>query len=197
MLNCANINHLSAVPHRSSGLTLLEILIALIVLSIGLLGLAHLQLFGLESTNDSYRRSMVGYIANDLADRMRANRQAALSGSYDDWDSDDYFSSDRNSPSGIPTLPSSVGGCRASTSSCSPAQIAILDQRAWLDNFVNVSGATGWSPVVDSAHGEVQRTGTRVRIVLSWKKSEAAWDTTTNKRISQVVSPSFDLEFDL
>jgi len=175
------------------GLTLLEILIALVVLSIGLLGLAHLQLFGLESTNDSSRRSMVGYIANDLADRMRINRRAALSGSYYGWDSNDFFGADRNVPLALPVDP----GCRTGSSSCSAADIATLDKRVWLDNFVNVNNTLGWTPVVDSVRGQVQRSGTRVRIVISWKSTEAAWDATANERTTAVVSPTFDLEFDL
>jgi len=185
----------SAVLRHSRGLTLLEILIALVVLSIGLLGLANLQLFGLASTNDSAQRSMVSFITNDLADRMRINRIAALNGAYDDLDSDDYFSSDRTSPSGLPTLPNSVGNCQ--TASCTPAQIAILDQRTWLDHFVKVNNTDGWTPVVDAARGQVTRSGTRVRIEVSWIHSQAGWDSTTNKRISTVASPSFDLEFDL
>lgn len=58
---------------RNGGFTLLEVLIALIVLSIGLLGLAALQGVGLRSSQEAYLTSQAGLLAYDLADRIRAN----------------------------------------------------------------------------------------------------------------------------
>jgi type IV pilus assembly protein PilV len=66
----------------SRGLTLVEILIALLVLSIGLLGLAGLQTTSLKFNTSAYYRTQATTLAYDLADRMRANRQAALNGLY-------------------------------------------------------------------------------------------------------------------
>jgi type IV pilus assembly protein PilV len=55
------------------GFTLLEVLIALLVLSIGLLGLAALQGVGLRSSQEAYLTSQASLLAYDLADRVRAN----------------------------------------------------------------------------------------------------------------------------
>lgn len=66
-----------------SGITLIEILVALLVLSIGLLGLANLQAVGLRANHNAYLRSQATFLAYDIVDRMRANRPPALSGSYD------------------------------------------------------------------------------------------------------------------
>jgi type IV pilus assembly protein PilV len=71
----------SAYP-QSRGLTLVEILIALLVLSIGLLGLAGLQTMSLKFNTSAYYRTQATALAYDFADRMRANRQAALAGAY-------------------------------------------------------------------------------------------------------------------
>jgi type IV pilus assembly protein PilV len=60
-----------------SGFTLLEALIALLVLSIGLLGLAALQARGLRFNHDAYVRSQASLLAYDLFERMRANSAAA------------------------------------------------------------------------------------------------------------------------
>lgn len=65
------------------GLTLLEILIALLVSSIGLLGLAGLQTAAVRFNTSAYYRSQATSLAYDLADRLRANREAALDGDYD------------------------------------------------------------------------------------------------------------------
>ncbi|MEH6686099.1 MAG: type IV pilus modification protein PilV [Halopseudomonas sabulinigri] len=64
------------------GATLIEVLIAIVVLAIGLLGLAGLQISSLQSNQSSYYRSQATILAYDLTDRMRANRDAALAGSY-------------------------------------------------------------------------------------------------------------------
>jgi len=59
---------------RNKGFTLLEALIALLVLSIGLLGLAALQARGLSYNHDAYVRSQATYLAYDMIERMRARR---------------------------------------------------------------------------------------------------------------------------
>jgi type IV pilus assembly protein PilV len=58
---------------RASGFTLLEVLIALVVLSIGLLGIAALQGVGLRSSQGAYLTSQASLLAYDMADRIRAN----------------------------------------------------------------------------------------------------------------------------
>ena len=63
---------------RQQGFTLLEVLIALLVLAIGLLGLAALQTTGLRSNTMATTRTHATQLAYDIADRMRAN----VAGSY-------------------------------------------------------------------------------------------------------------------
>lgn len=60
---------------RIRGFTLLEVLIALVVLSIGLLGIAALQGVGLRSSQGAYLTSQATLLAYDMADRIRANPQ--------------------------------------------------------------------------------------------------------------------------
>ena len=60
------------------GATLIEVLVAVLVLSIGLLGLAGLQVTSLQSNHSAYYRSQATLLAYDIADRMRANRAVAL-----------------------------------------------------------------------------------------------------------------------
>ncbi len=58
---------------RNSGFTLIEILITIIVVSIGLLGLAGLQISGLRANMGSEERSKATFLASDIAERIRAN----------------------------------------------------------------------------------------------------------------------------
>lgn len=64
------------------GFTLLEILIALVILSIGLLGVAGMQYASLRANHHAYLRSQATFLAYDIVDRMRANMAAALAGNY-------------------------------------------------------------------------------------------------------------------
>jgi type IV pilus assembly protein PilV len=61
---------------RQRGFTLVEALISVLIMSIGLLGVAALQTRSLGSTNTASKRSQAVLLAGDLADRMRSNRLA-------------------------------------------------------------------------------------------------------------------------
>ncbi|MEX0731358.1 MAG: type IV pilus modification protein PilV [Aquisalimonadaceae bacterium] len=70
--------------HRDAqqGFSLLEVLVAILILSIGLLGLAGLQAASLRANQNAYFTSQSNLLAYDIVDRMRANRQAAQNGGY-------------------------------------------------------------------------------------------------------------------
>lgn len=59
---------------RTAGFTLLEVLVALVVLSIGLLGIAAMVLDSLRASRAALRRTQAVALAADMADRIRANR---------------------------------------------------------------------------------------------------------------------------
>lgn len=59
--------------YRQSGVSLLEVLISIVVLTVGLLGTAHMQTTGLVNNQRAYQRSQATLLAYDIADRMRAN----------------------------------------------------------------------------------------------------------------------------
>ena len=60
-------------PQKSTGFTLLEVLISVLILAFGLLGLAGLQGAALKNNHSSYLRSLATEYAYDLSDRIRAN----------------------------------------------------------------------------------------------------------------------------
>ncbi|MCG5509644.1 type IV pilus modification protein PilV [Ectothiorhodospira lacustris] len=55
---------------RYGGFSLTEVLVALVVLSIGLLGLAALQLNGLKGAHSAYQRTLASVIAVDAGERL-------------------------------------------------------------------------------------------------------------------------------
>lgn len=66
------ISHSSLAAARASGFTLIEVLVTLLVLSIGLLGLASLQLQGLSGTHAALLHTQAGVLAVDMAERLLA-----------------------------------------------------------------------------------------------------------------------------
>lgn len=64
--------------HGVRGFSLVEVLVALLVLSIGLLGLAGLQLHALQYTHSSYQRTLVNIQALDMVERMWTHLQNPL-----------------------------------------------------------------------------------------------------------------------
>lgn len=106
-------------PKRARGFSMLEVLVALLVLSVGLLGLAALQTMGLKFNTQSYQRTQAVLNAYDIIDRIRANPGGILTGGYDDIGKADA----------VPTLP---------TCPCSPAQMADYDIAQWKNSLTSV-----------------------------------------------------------
>lgn len=104
-------------PHQRSaaGFSLLEILIAVVVLSIGVLGMASLQFASLRSNQQSYQRSQATALVSSLLDRMRANQAVAATGAY---------------ALAVSTTPTAVT-TDCATVSCTPAQLAVYDLSTW------------------------------------------------------------------
>ena len=78
--SCAHGRHSRRT--QKAGFSLLEVLIALLVLAVGLLGLAALQNMGLRLNSQSYERTQATILIYDMIDRMRANPAGVIAGDY-------------------------------------------------------------------------------------------------------------------
>ncbi|MGB1579959.1 MAG: type IV pilus modification protein PilV [Nevskiales bacterium] len=127
----------SKLQQRASeqrGYFLLEILITVVVLSLGLLGVAAMQYTGLKDNNRSNERSLATILAYDIIDRMRANRTGAQNGDYRIPD-----------PATAPTIPNGgVYNCidnfngTATANICSATEMASADLVQWWNNALGV-----------------------------------------------------------
>jgi type IV pilus assembly protein PilV len=70
------------IRQSQRGISLIEILITVLVVSIGLLGLASLQLKSMALSNDSNKRQQAINLAHDISDRIFVNGAGASAGSY-------------------------------------------------------------------------------------------------------------------
>ncbi|SEA51531.1 type IV pilus modification protein PilV [Marinobacterium iners] len=69
---------------KQSGFNIVEVIIAMLIITIGLLGLLSMQVYTLKGNQSSYLRSQATILAYELADAMRAQRFEALDGGFDD-----------------------------------------------------------------------------------------------------------------
>lgn len=78
----SSIRHPSSASSKHGGFTLLEALIALVILSVGLLGVAKLVLGAVHADDSAYMRGQATQLAYELLDQMRANRPGGTAGNY-------------------------------------------------------------------------------------------------------------------
>lgn len=71
-----------SVPQKQQGASLVEVLVAMVVIALGLLGNVSLLAQSLKSNNTAYYRSQATLLASDVLERMRSNLPAAMAGSY-------------------------------------------------------------------------------------------------------------------
>ncbi len=72
----------SKVPHRQSGFSLIEIMIAALLLSIGILGVAGLQVIGMKGTQQSHMKQQAVAVLHSLTERMHSNKPGVLAANY-------------------------------------------------------------------------------------------------------------------
>ena len=75
--------HAAQSRRTQVGMTLVEVLVTLVLTSVGLLGVAALQLTTMKSNQESYVRSQATMLAADMLDRMRSNQVGFIAGNYD------------------------------------------------------------------------------------------------------------------
>ena len=128
---------------RDKGFSLVEVLVALVVMSVGMLGIAALYLEGLRAGRTALYRTTAVNLAADMADRIRANRNAGTA----------YAG----------TGPGADGTCVNGPADCTAAQLADDDWFDWT-NELNAQ-------LPEGAGGQVTVTGTTPRtytITVAW-----------------------------
>jgi len=70
----------------NAGFTLIEVMVSLVIVAIGLLGLASMMLHGMQGNNGALLRTQASFIANDIATRMRVNKIAIDNNIYSQAD---------------------------------------------------------------------------------------------------------------
>lgn len=163
---------------KEKGITLIEILVTLIILSIGLLGIASMQVQGMRNNQSAYLKSQASILVYDMADRMRSNQARVLAGNYTPFDTTGQ----------VPADP----GCIDTNAGCDAANQAATDLFEWADK---VNGTVNGIPMLPDAKGtiEVNAAGTLYTITVTWKETQ--WDEANNT--NDVFDQTFSINFSL
>lgn len=117
----------SKTPRGARGASLIEVLMAVLIFSVGLIGVAGLLIVATKSNHAAYIRTQVAFLANNMADRMRANPYGLWGLKYNG----DY-------PLASGTDPICDGD-----NPCTPDQVALRDQLQWGDMLKDVLPGLG------------------------------------------------------
>jgi len=112
---------------QQSGVSLVESLIALLVISIGLLGIAALQITSVQQNSSAANHSQAVWMAYEMSDRIRANANPG-NDRFDDY-------------AGIDTSAFTSQAC--TTTACSEAQMIDADATDWANLVSNLPSGRG------------------------------------------------------
>ncbi len=167
---------------NSKGFTLLEVMIAVFVLAIGLLGVAALQMTGVKNNHTANIRTQATELTYNMADRIRANIDGVVAGNY--------LSN---------TAPGAAFDCITNftgttiANKCSASEMAQADLDWWF------ALATASIPLVpgagntqitctdaDAADADPCTRGSRVTILITWQEQDS---------VNGLVNKPFSMDF--
>ena len=147
-------------------IALIEVLVATVVISVGLVGLAGLQTLSMKNNHSAYLRTQATMLTYDMVDRMRANVAAAQAGQY---------------TTAFNTAPAGTVNCESST--CSSASLATFDVNQWkvslgIWDAINTCSVTlSKSGLLPGGDGQVTQVGTVHTISIRWNDRDGTQNT--------------------
>ena len=166
---------------NQSGIGLIEVLVTIVITTIGLLGLSAMQMQSIRTVSDTGNRTHAIWVANDLINRARANAVAV----------DSYITNDELRCDALPgnlkmcAAYSINGAQQAPAADCSNQDLALFDQYEALCGINTLTGEDGFSSsasfintpglsISDEGNGDY-------RITVSWNSRTAGKDAQGNQ----------------
>ena len=152
----------------SKGFSLVEVLIALIVMSVGMLGIAGLYVQSMQAGRSSMLRHHAVNLAGDIADRIRANPSAGAA---------------------YTAAAGANNNCVAQNTDCTIAEMAANDIFLWQQQAQNTLPGGDVTIVYDNAVSPPTYT-----ITVTWSEAiSEAWNNPGDLRTYQIVIPVMGL----
>lgn len=174
------------------GFSLVEVLIALLVLAIGVLGILGMQLHTLRITRDIAAQSLALQLAVDIAETVRGGADSAEmleAFEHFDYAANEDLGSHAASDSGLRLASASAGStCYGADSRCTPAQLAAFEMRDWRSRIRQLPGGrvrvcrdmAPWDSTQHSIRWDCDSTSDATRTLAPlWIK--ASWQGTASK----------------
>jgi type IV pilus assembly protein PilV len=160
---------------RQAGVSIVEALVALVILSVGMLGIAGLYLTSVQANRTAQNRTAAVHLINDMGDRIRSNHAAMP-----------------NYATALGATPPTATSCL--TQNCTPVQLAAHDLRALYDtaigntNHVLPTGPGGQAPQmgITYAAGAAAADPARLVITLQWMEPGSTDWLSTSLEIVQL-----------
>jgi len=168
-----------AISYKSQqGFSIIEVLISILVISIGLLGMAGLQTTGIQQSHNSYLKTQASLLAYDMADRMRSNLQGVGEGRYD----------------GVNSIDSPVASspdCTGSGTTCSAEETATYDIYHW----TNASAEGSIAATLPAGQGMISNNSGIFTITVLWDENRTGATGTDCNGNPATNLKCFQLEF--
>jgi len=154
-----NASWKTSANRRERGIGLIEILVTIVLLSIGFLAAARMQVEGMRFSQSAYHQSQAYFLASDMINRMRTNVEGVDAGHYDGLTT----SATNDNP-----------GCLVAA--CNANEIADQDVYDWGGYFHSRDGAANFIPALPSsdniqAYATVtQIVGDEYMVTLTWSE---------------------------
>ena len=162
-----------ALASRERGISLIESLVAIVVMALGILGILGVQMRTLSDTSTSVRRAQAVRLIEDLGERMKTNPSALAN-------INTYVSNFAATPT--------VGSC---ATGCDPALLAAYDLAVWkrtVRENLPLGKASIFVPPAESAlaAGQARQLG----VMIAWRENER--ETTTAYKDNIDATKFFD-----
>ncbi|MEM6640271.1 MAG: type IV pilus modification protein PilV [Pseudomonadota bacterium] len=156
-------------PARQGGFSLIETLVAMVILATGMLGIAALYVESLRAGYSANSRTLAVNLAADMADRIRANRAGRQ-----------FYAVGTGNAGGMPTPCGEMAGVAAQN--CTPEQMARFDIWLWKSMLGETNDANFQRIGLQRASGEVRiNTATQPNsffIRISWSERDEDYNYT-------------------
>lgn len=154
------------------GFTLIEVLVALFILSTGILGAVAMQASAKKGSFDAMQRSMASTLAQNILERMRGN-----DGSIGSNVLDGYNGSYGKTPLGEPS-----NRCDLPASLCSPVELITNDLYEWEQSLIGADSKDGTANIggLSQVLGCINHSNGVVSVAISWEGREETSDGAIN-----------------
>lgn len=159
--NMSEFGDLTPMKYQRNGFSLIEVMVALVILVIGLIGIFNLHIVAKRGSFESFQQTQASYFANDMINRMKLNisQLANYAGTY----------------SGTLSAPSP--DCKG-VNLCTPAQVAAWDKYEWEQALFGSAETVGSQKVggLDAPIACIIRNGSAVSVIVTWRGIRATSD---------------------